>query len=64
MPLLGLVKKEERSVVLLYRLKLWKVLKVTKVYVLSLRTGQCCLAQSVYERTEMFKKGQARVTDA
>jgi hypothetical protein len=63
-PLLGLIKKEERSVVLLYRLKLWKVLKVTKVNVLSLRTGQCCLAQGVCERTEKFKKGQAHVTDA
>jgi len=37
-PLLGLIKKEEISLVLLYRQKLWKVLKVTKVYVLSLRT--------------------------
>jgi len=37
-PLLGLIKKEERFVVLLCRQKWWKVLKVTTVCVLSLRT--------------------------
>jgi len=36
-PILGLIKKEERSVVLLCRHKLWKVLKITAVCVLSLR---------------------------
>ena len=40
-PLLGLIQKEERSVALLYRQKLWKVVKVTTVYVLSLRTVLC-----------------------
>jgi len=36
--LLGLMKKEERSVVLLCRQKCWKLLKVTAVYVRSLGT--------------------------
>jgi hypothetical protein len=50
-------KKEERSVILLYRQKLWMVLKVTKVYVLSLRTV-LFRTVCVCEQTEMFKESQ------
>jgi len=57
-PLLGSIKKEERSVVLLRRHKLWKVLQVTTVYVLSLRTvlfhTECVWAdRNVQERSDM-----------
>ena len=57
-PLLGLVRKEEISVALLYRQKLWKVLKFTAVYVLSLRTvlfhTECVWAdRNVQETSDM-----------
>ena len=63
-PILGLIKKEERSVVLLCRHKLRKVLKVTAVCVLSLRTllfhTECVWAdRNIQERSDVC--GRCRV---
>ena len=60
-PLLGLIKKEERSVVLLVATSCgrywWSLQFMCSVW------GRCCFTQSVYERTELFKKVQTCVTD-
>jgi len=66
-PLLGSIKKEERSVVLLCRQKLWKVLKVTTVYVLSLRMvlfhTECVWAdRNVQERSDICGRGRVHGT--
>ena len=61
MPLLGLIQKEERSVALLYRQELWKVVKVTTVYVLSLRT---VLFHTVCMSGRKCSRKVRRVTDS
>jgi hypothetical protein len=60
-PLLGLIQKEERSVALLCGQRLWKVLKVTTVYVLSLRT---VLFHTVCMSGRKCSRKVRRVTDA
>ena len=67
MPLLGLVKNEERCAVLLYRQKLWEVLKVTAVYMLRLRAvlfdTECVgTDRNVQERSDMCDMQSTRDT--